>query len=135
MEVLSGSSRLLTVGPSGVAGGTAISTASGPPDPNLQARLPIHTATLVDDAGRAAFAAADGRVGVASSAGVTELGEAVCGRGAPPMGAPPTFAPRQGPRTTPGARPSAGFAGLVPTGPNAFLVACEGGLVLQIRGQ
>jgi hypothetical protein len=89
---------------------------------------PIHTATLVDGSGRVAFAGPDGHVGVVSASGSVDLGEPVCGRGAPPLGSPPSVS---GTRTS---RPSAGFAGLAPTRPGAFLVACEGGALLAIVG-
>jgi len=89
---------------------------------------PIHTATLVDTAGRVAFAGPDGHVGVLGPRGTFELGEALCGRGAPPLGATGASSARA-------ARPSAGFAGLTPTAPGSFLVACEGGTLLEVTGE
>jgi hypothetical protein len=134
------SSRSLSVGPAWVDTVGASTPAVGGNNPPgsggvAQARPPVHSATLVDGSGRVAFAGPDGHVGVVFGDGLTELGEVVCGRGAPPLGGPPTVLPNQravGPRA--GARPSAGFAGLVPTGPNAFLVACEAGMLMQIQG-
>ena len=100
-------------------------------DGGLAAALaPIHTATLVDRTGKVAFAGPDGHVGVATRAGVAELGEVVCTRGAPPLGAPETLSQLAGREAA--RRPSAGFAGLVPTRPGAFLVACEGGSLIEV---
>jgi hypothetical protein len=100
------------------------------------ARLPVHSSTLVDAAGRVAFAGPDGHVGVVSGTASTELGEVVCARGAPPQGGPAAMFPnpRPGGRSGSTARPSAGFAGLVPARPNAFLVACEAGVLLEVAG-
>jgi hypothetical protein len=95
------------------------------PDGGIAAvQAPIHTATLVDAAGRVAYAGPDGHVGVLSRSGAVDLGESlsICGRGAPPTG-------------TRGTRPSAGFAGLTPTHPGSFLVACESGTLLEVTGQ
>jgi hypothetical protein len=100
---------------------------------------PVHTATLVDGSGRVAFAGPDGHVGVLSAGNVTtDLGEVICRQGAPPLETPATTA--QPSSSTPSlrsfaaSRPSAGFAGLAPAGPGFFLVACEGGTLLEIGG-
>jgi hypothetical protein len=139
MEVSPGFSRLLAIDARGMV--TPFSLSVGlvglEADGGIPPHAPVHTATLVDDSGRVAFAGADGHVGVVSAGGMTDLGEVVCGRGAPPLGGPPTVFPTQRggvSRSPAGARPSAGFAGLAPTGPNAFLVACEAGMLLQIQG-
>jgi len=146
MEVSPGLLRLSAVDPSGKVASRSLSVgpawvdAAGASPPAgsggvAHARPPVHSATLVDGSGRVAFAGPDGHIGVVFGDGLTDLGEVVCSRGAPPLGGPPTVLPNQravGPRTS--ARPSAGFAGLVPTGPNAFLVACEAGMLMQIQG-
>jgi hypothetical protein len=100
--------------------------ADGSPSPVV---APIHTATLVDASGTVAFAGPDGHVGVVTPAGVTELGEVICGRG-PPSGPAPSAASASAHSPS---RPSAGFAGMAFAGPGAFLVACEAGSLLEIR--
>ena len=90
---------------------------------------PVHTAMLVDAVGTVAFAGPDGHVGVANAGGVTELGEVICGRGAPP--ATPAPQPSAQPRRP--SRPSAGFAGMASAGAGAFLVACEAGGLLEVK--
>ena len=63
-----------------------------------------------------------GRIGVLTKDGALELvGDPVCLRAAGLGGRTPTPAP-----------PSAAYAGLAPAGPNAFVVACETGVVLKI---
>jgi outer membrane protein assembly factor BamB len=84
---------------------------------------PTHTALLADPAGAVAYGTVDGRIGVASTTEKTELGEYVCGHPAPPSADPYR-----------GGRPSAGFVGIVPAGPKAFVVSCEDGNVSLIRG-
>jgi hypothetical protein len=140
MEVAPAVTRVLAVDASGAL--TAFSLGVGPMSTDADggvghARLPVHTATLVDGSGRVAFAGPDGHVGVVSAGGMTDLGETVCGRGAPPLGASPTVPrpqPGGGLRPVVATRPSAGFAGLAPTAPNTFVVACEAGLLLEIQG-
>lgn len=88
----------------------------------LQA-VPTHTELLADPVGRVAYATVDGHVGVASATTKVELGFLPCG---PPLSASAAYVQR--------IRPSAGFAGLVPAGPGAFVVACETGKVSFIRG-
>jgi outer membrane protein assembly factor BamB len=83
--------------------------------------VPPHTGPIVDGAGTLAFGTADGYVGVVSSSGVDELGEVMCMRAGGLAGPRPTPAP-----------PTAAFAGLAPAGPNAFVVACETGVVAKI---
>jgi outer membrane protein assembly factor BamB len=100
----------------------------GPAAPIL---APVHTATLVDGSGRIAFAGPDGHVGVFHAGNVVDLGEVICERGAPPLAIPP---PPVSPPSSSYGRPSAGFAGLAPSGPGSFLVACEGGALLEVRG-
>jgi hypothetical protein len=135
LEATTAGTRLVAF--DGKAGVTATRVSSVPlgleADGGLAAALaPIHTATLVDRTGRVAFAGPDGHVGVVSSSGVVELGEVVCGRGAPPLGAPGTLSQLSSGHEGHGARPSAGFAGLTPTRPGAFLVACEGGTLIEV---
>jgi hypothetical protein len=139
MEAGPSLSRMLAVDPSGAL--TSFSLGGGPMGMEADggvahARLPVHTATLVDESGRVAFAGPDGHVGVVSAGGLTDLGEMVCGRGAPPLGGSPASSRPQpgGLRPVVAARPSAGFAGLAPTAPNTFVVACEAGLLLEIQG-
>jgi hypothetical protein len=92
---------------------------------------PVHTATLVDGAGRVAFGGPDGHVGVFHSGTVDDLGGVVCERGVPPVDLS-VSATSASPHALPSSRPSAGFAGLSPAGPGTFLVACEGGALLEV---
>ena len=145
MEVTPRLSRLLDVdlAPGGIVTALALTTGPATLDPDgriATGHVPVHTATLVDASGTVAFAGPDGHVGVVSSSGMTDLGEVVCGRGAPPLGTPPLPSHGGGgpfhmaPATTT-ARPSAGFAGLSAAGPGAFLVACEAGLLVLVQGE
>jgi hypothetical protein len=130
LEATHGGGRLVALDGHGGASFFVISgalpglDADGGLSPSL---APIHTATLVDGAGRVAFAGPDGHVGIVSTSGTVDLGEPVCGRGAPPVGAASALGGSHA------ARPSAGFAGLTPIAPGAFLVACEGGAILDVR--
>lgn len=92
---------------------------------------PVRTATMVDASGTFAFGAPDGHVGVVTGAGMTELGEVICRRGAAPP-APSAQASTQGRQASVAARPSAGFAGIASAGPGALLVACEAGALLEV---
>ena len=85
---------------------------------------PLHTALFADRTGAVAFATVDGHVGVATMTSKVELGSLPCGE--------PPSASAGGSAT--GTRVSAGFAGLVPAGPLAFVIACEGGTVALVRG-
>jgi hypothetical protein len=127
------STRVLNVDSGGSATAFPIATSASmlEPDGSLAPLVaPVHTAMLVDGSGAVAFAGPDGHVGVATAGGMTELGEVICGRGAPP----PTPAPPAPGQSHPAARPSAGFAGMASAGPGAFLVACEAGSLLEVTG-
>jgi hypothetical protein len=127
------STRIVAVDSAGAATGFPMATyaptlqSDGSPAPIV---APVHTATLVDGSGAVAFAGPDGHVGVVTAGGMTELGEVICGRG-PPSGAGPLAQASAPPRAPP--RPSAGFAGMASAGPDAFLVACEAGSLLEVR--
>jgi len=94
------------------------------PDAGAAFLAPSHTALLADRSGRVAYATVDGHVGVASATSKVEMGTLPCG--APPS--PASDPSRQHSRV------SAGFAGLVPAGPGAFVVACESGRVSFVQG-
>jgi hypothetical protein len=95
---------------------------------------PVRTAMIVDASATVAFAGPDGHVGVALAGGMTELGEVICGRGAPPpTPSSAAGAQGQGHPAAAGLRPSAGFAGMASVGPGVFLVACEAGSLLEVR--
>jgi hypothetical protein len=84
--------------------------------------VPPHTGPLVDAAGTLAFGTPEGRVGVLTKDGALELlGDPICLRAAG-LGT-------RGPTPPP---PTAAYAGLAPAGPNAFVVACETGVVLMV---
>jgi len=74
--------------------------------------VPPHVGPLVDERGVVAFAAPDGRVGIASDGSVRTVDEVLCSRGGR----------------------SAGIAGLTPFGKSSFLVTCEDGVVARITG-
>ncbi len=157
LEVTPAGTRVLVIDPSGAAAPTSISSTAPLVEPDgtiAPAWLPVHTAVLVDGAGRAAFGSPEGHVGVIAGPGPaagrgaagegssgrdwTDLGDLVCGRGAPPIGSPSTMSSsRHGAAgsaaSSENKRPSAGFAGLVPAGPGAVLVACEGGVLLEVE--
>jgi hypothetical protein len=74
---------------------------------------PPHTGPLVDSRGAIAFASTDGHVGVVSTEGAVELvAEVPCSRTS---------------RTS-------GISGLTPFGRGAFVVTCEGGVVVKVVG-
>ena len=75
-----------------------------------------HTAPIVDAAGTLAFATTDGAVGVLA-AGVLDVVPDAC---------PPAFS------STTRAVPAAPVAGLVPSGPGAFVAACRSGVLLSL---
>ncbi len=84
--------------------------------------VPPHTGPLVDAAGTLAFATPEGRIGVLTKDGALELvGEPVCLRAAGLGTRTPTPPPA-----------TAAYAGMAPAGPNAFVVACETGVVLKV---
>jgi hypothetical protein len=85
---------------------------------------PTDTKLFTDPSGRVAYATIDGHVGVASATAKVELGALPCG--APLEPTPNAITQRL--------RPTAGFAGLVPAGPAAFVVACLGGSVSLVEG-
>ncbi len=126
------STRLLAVDSGGGATAFPIATFASMLEANGSVAplvAPVHTAMLVDAAGTVAFAGPDGHVGVASAGGMTELGEVICGRGAPPA----TSAPQPSSQPHRPSRPSAGFAGMASAGAGAFLVACEAGGLLEVK--
>jgi hypothetical protein len=85
---------------------------------------PSHTMLFADPGGSVAYATVDGHVGVASPTSKVELGTLPCGSPPGPEGNP----------FRPNTRASAGFAGLVPAGPGAFVVACDSGRVSFVQG-
>jgi hypothetical protein len=99
--------------------GSHVGTDAGSP---LQT-VPTRTELFADPTGAVAYATVDGHVGVASATTKVELGFLPCGAPQSPSAA---YVQR--------IRQSAGFAGLVPAGPHAFVVACESGKVSLIRG-
>lgn len=73
---------------------------------------PPHAGPLVDDRGAIAFAATDGHIGVVSPEGAVDtIGEILCTKGA-----------------------RSGVVGLTPFGAGAFVVTCDGGVVVKITG-
>jgi hypothetical protein len=95
------------------------------PDAGAAASLaPTHTALFADPRGSVAYGTVDGHVGVASPTSKVELGSLPCG--SPPSAGRDPFHQ--------GGRVSAGFAGLVPAGPGAFVIACEDGRVSFVQG-
>ena len=81
-----------------------------------------HTGPLVDAAGTLAFATPEGRIGVLTKDGALDLlGDTFCLRAAGLQGRGPTPPP-----------PTAAYAGMAPAGPNAFVVACETGVVVKV---
>ena len=108
----------------------AVASASTLPDGGTAGlAIPPHVGPIVDARGAVAFAAPDayaggagGEVGVVSAGGALDvLGEPLCAR----PGASGGIA---------GVRAGGGglFAGVVPAGPSAFVVACESGVVARI---
>ena len=86
---------------------------------------PTQTMLLADPAGRVAYATVDGHAGVLTPTAKVELGRSPCSA---------SLAAQTGGYGAQ-ARLAAGFAGLVPAGPRAFVVACESGEVLLVRGE
>jgi len=95
------------------------------PDAGAGSLPPTGTMLFVDPAGNVAYGAVDGHVGVASMTTKHELGSLPCG--APGAGMTGTAFGQ-------GARVAMPFAGMVPAGPGAFVVACETGIVSLVRG-
>jgi hypothetical protein len=93
------------------------------PDAGAAPSTPTHTMLLADPSGAVAYGTVDGHIGVATPTSKIELGTLLCGA-TPTLSLNPL---RQGDRF------SAGFAGLVPAGPRAFVVACTDGLVALVK--
>ncbi len=83
------------------------------------ASLPVRTALLADPSGSLAYGTTDGHLGVTTPGAKVELGFLPCGVPAP---------------SPHGGASAAAFTALVPAGPKAFVVACEGGTVSLVRG-
>jgi hypothetical protein len=98
----------------------------GPPDAGSgQPALPeAETQLFADPSGTLAYATADGHVGVVSRSGKRELGPLPCGSPAAMMSQAAAMQMRL----------ALGFAGLVPAGRGAFVVACEGGALTMVTG-
>jgi hypothetical protein len=86
---------------------------------------PTQTFLVADPTGAVAYATVDGHVGVATPTAKVELGPLPCGAPASPSAGP--FGPR--------VRAATGFAGLLPAGPRALLIACESGQLSWVTGQ
>ncbi len=82
---------------------------------------------FVDPRGRLAYATLDGHVGVITRDAKYELAPLPCGSPTTTSMAPQRSGPVQ-------VRVAPGFAGLVPAGPGAFVVACESGSVAMLAG-
>jgi outer membrane protein assembly factor BamB len=96
--------------------------ATAPDGGPLAAVVPAHTGGIVDAAGTFVFATHEGYIGIVSASGaVDQLGEAMCMRAVGLTGPRPAPAPA-----------AAAFAGIAPAGPNAFVVACETGVVIKV---
>ncbi len=129
-EISASGTHLLEVGREGrgLVHGVALSSQGASLLVDAGAESPFRvtgTELVVDPSGAIAYATVDGHVGVVVGDEKHELGPLPCG-------SPAVTAARFGAQPS---RTDVGFVGLVPSGPGAFVVACESGALSLVRGE